>query len=142
MNGSKKNSLKLNYLKVMMSLSEIQVQMISKLAETEIRLLYQLNQKEYLDQTQLSKDCGLIKSTTSKALKKLESNHYIKRVKRGKYNGIRLNRNKMAEIKSILTIWKRFNYELKDKTKVLVRIHDYEAYTKCKVSSDYDRQLY
>jgi hypothetical protein len=120
----------------------MQVQMISKLAETEIVLLCQLSQKEYLDQTQLCKDCGLIKSTASKALKKLESNYYIKKVKRGKYNCIRLNRNKMAEIKSILAIWKRFNYELKDKTKVLVRIHDFEVYSDCKVIANYDKQFY
>ena len=116
--------------------------MISKLAETELILMELLEMQEYTDQSKLCIDGKIKKSTASKALKRLEDLHLIKKIKRGKYNHVRLNINKKNEIKRILTIWKKFNNDLKDRNKVLVRIHDYEVYADCFISSNYDKQFY
>lgn len=116
--------------------------MISKLAETELILLDLLSESEYPDQNQLCIDGKIAKSTASKAVKRLELAYLVKKMKRGKYNHIKINSNKKSEIKRILTIWEKFNNDLKDKNKVIIRIHDYEVYASCSVLSNYDKQFY
>jgi len=119
-----------------------EIKLISKLAETEVKLLKALYKDSYPDQEGLRKATRVNKSTCSKALKRLKQKNLIVDVKRGKYHQISINRSKKREIKRVLTIWEKFHNVLKDKTKVLVRVHDFEAHAGCYVPKSYPKETY
>ena len=116
--------------------------MISKIAETEIILLQALFNQSYSDQTSLCTDAKVNKSTGSRALKRLRRHNLVSEVVRGKYKQISLNRSKKQEVISLLAIWNKFTNVLKDKSKVLIRPHDFEAYASCYVPKNYLRETY
>jgi len=116
--------------------------LISKLAETEVILLNYLYRDSYPDQESLCRDAGVNKSTGSKALKRLKNKGLVVGIKRGKYNHLTINRSKKREIKHVLTIWEKFHDVLRDKTKILVRPHNFEAYAGCFVPKSYAKETY
>jgi len=116
--------------------------MIQKLAETDCLIIDLLNQEQPLSQYELSTKLHKSKSSISRRIYRLQKASLIITRRRGRIIECSLNRHKKNVIQEILAIWEKCNQSLFDKSKSLIRPHDFEIYVNAYVKPNYFRERF
>ena len=100
------------------------------------------NYRDFPDQNKIAQATKLSISQISRSVYRHEKRGYIRKIRIGKHQSWKPNKNKKFEVLSLLRVYKICKQDIESGEKNILRIHDLEYYFKCFVPSNYDKSLF